>query len=224
MRASGESRILSSVSAPDLEPKAAHAPNVSPLHELWAYRNRGWAQAVVGVAIASFALLRARGASQSLVLDVALSAFGSAAFLAYVALRIWATLYVAGNKDSALQTQGPYSLCRNPLYLANLCLGIAVAGSIESLAFAAAVGVAAALYVPLVIRPEEALLEQRFGAAYRDYCESTPRLWPRLRGYRSASPVSVDMGRLGKETRRLGRAAAAILVLEALFRLVSRMR
>jgi hypothetical protein len=74
-----------------------------------------------------------------------------------------------------------------------------------------------------VIRPEEALLEQRFGAAYREYRASTPRLWPRLRGFRSAAVVSVDMARLGAETRRLARAAAAMLVLEALFRVVSRM-
>jgi protein-S-isoprenylcysteine O-methyltransferase Ste14 len=177
---------------------------------------------LVGLAVASFALLRARGASESPVLDIALSTFGSAAFLAYVALRIWATLYVAGNKDSTLQTAGPYSLCRNPLYLANLCLGVAIAGVLESVAFAAAVGVAAILYVPLVIQPEEDLLEQRFGSAYREYCQSTPRLWPRRSGFRSASVVSVDMARLGAETRRLARAAAAILVLEALFRVVSR--
>jgi protein-S-isoprenylcysteine O-methyltransferase Ste14 len=224
MRARAESRTVSRVSAPKPEPEAAHAPRVSPLHALRAYRNRGWVQVLVGLAIASFALLRARDASESPVLGIALSSFGSAAFLAYVALRIWATLYVAGNKDRALQTAGPYSLCRNPLYLANLCLGIAIAGALESLAFAAAVGVAAALYVPLVIRPEEALLEQRFGAAYREYCESTPRLWPRLSGFRSTAVVSVDMARLGNETRRLARAAAAILVLEALFRLVSHVR
>jgi protein-S-isoprenylcysteine O-methyltransferase Ste14 len=35
-----------------------------------------------------------------------------------------------------------------------------------------------AVYIPLL---EEPLLEQRFGADYREYCRNVPRLLPRLR-------------------------------------------
>jgi protein-S-isoprenylcysteine O-methyltransferase Ste14 len=177
------------------------------------------ALALGGAAIAVYALFDARTASVSPLLDIALSAAGLVAFLAYAALRVWATLYLGGNKDRELQTAGPYSLCRNPLYVASLCLGIALAGSVESLALLAAVFAAAVLYVPIVIVPEEKLLAERFGDVYRSYCERTPRLWPRLAGFHTASSVAVDMERLGKEARRVGRAAVAIILLEALYRL-----
>ena len=31
--------------------------------------------------------------------------------------RIWCNIYITGRKDKELCTDGPYSLCRNPLYL-----------------------------------------------------------------------------------------------------------
>jgi len=41
--------------------------------------------------------------------------------------RLWCALYIAGYKDGVLVTEGPYSLCRNPLYFCNL-LGAAGVG------------------------------------------------------------------------------------------------
>lgn len=37
-------------------------------------------------------------------------------FLAHGGVRLWEKLFTGGNKDRSLQMDGPYSLCRNPIY------------------------------------------------------------------------------------------------------------
>lgn len=70
---------------------------------------------------------------------------------------------------SALVTQGPFGFSRNPIYLGNtvLLVGLGLALGIAwfvPLAFAAAAGVA-----QMAIVREEAHLNARFGAAWREY-------------------------------------------------------
>ena len=38
--------------------------------------------------------------------------------------RIWCSLYISGFKNAKLVTEGPYSLCRNPLYLFSYLGGV----------------------------------------------------------------------------------------------------
>ena len=48
-------------------------------------------------------------------------------YLAGLGFRFWATLYVGGRKGSSVIAEGPYSVCRNPLYLGSFFLAIASA-------------------------------------------------------------------------------------------------
>lgn len=87
-----------------------------------------------------------------------------------------------------LNTEGPYALTRNPLYLGNLCivLGLGlVAHSWLLLAFCAALF---ALQYGLIIAAEEQFLRARFGAEFDAYCARVPRFWPRLRPPRPSLP------------------------------------
>lgn len=82
--------------------------------------------------------------------------------------------------EHALETRGLYGLMRHPGYA-----GAWLANLGAALAFGSALGLigVALMSVALVARarPEEAMLEAHFGAAYRAYCERTGRLIPRLR-------------------------------------------
>jgi protein-S-isoprenylcysteine O-methyltransferase Ste14 len=74
-----------------------------------------------------------------------------------------------------LVVTGPYRFSRNPMYLGLLlCLG-GWAVLLGSLSPPFVLIVFARLIVVLQIRPEEALLESRFGQSYRDYCSSVGR-------------------------------------------------
>src|SRR5882757_9829477 len=69
-------------------------------------------------------------------LALALDFLGWLFFLAYLTMRIWSTLYVGGVKDKVLQTTGPYSITRNPLYVGGLCYALSITFLLKSVSLA----------------------------------------------------------------------------------------
>jgi protein-S-isoprenylcysteine O-methyltransferase Ste14 len=80
------------------------------------------------------------------------------------------------NKGSEhLVTGGPFSFSRNPIYLANTLLTIAIGLMAGSLWFILLAVAAAFATQKLAIEREEKHLEARFGKKYRDYCKKVRR-------------------------------------------------
>ena len=93
--------------------------------------------------------------------------------------RCWCSLYIAGRKKTELVDLGPYSLCRNPLYLFNV-MGAAGLGFVTgSIAMALLFCGITFLVFDHVIRQEETYLGQAFGPAFQRYCDRTPRWLPK---------------------------------------------
>lgn len=134
-------------------------------------------------------------------------------FLFYATWRIWATLYIGGRKDKELQIEGPYSVCRNPLYCGSLCYALSVASFLKSGVFAATVVVAWVVYYHFVVRAEEHALGLRFGEDFNNYCQRTPRFLPRWSVFHTPPQVRVELKRLWQESIRLARAALLPLAL-----------
>ncbi|MFQ3599306.1 MAG: isoprenylcysteine carboxylmethyltransferase family protein [Chloroherpetonaceae bacterium] len=80
--------------------------------------------------------------------------------------------------DHQLITSGVYGAIRHPIYLAYLLLfsgfGVLMQSLYALILFAIAGGVVFGNH----IRVEEAMMEKRFGKAYRDYCARTKKLIP----------------------------------------------
>lgn len=106
--------------------------------------------------------------------------------------RLWCSLYISGHKNAELITTGPYSLSRNPLYFFSL-LGFAGIG-FASETFSLGIVLIAAMLIgyPAVIRQEEAVLRQRFGAAFEAYCTRVPRFLPKFSGYVEPDTYAVN--------------------------------
>ena len=80
------------------------------------------------------------------------------AFMVYLAglgFRFWATLYVGGRKGSSVIAEGPYSVCRNPLYLGSFLLAIASALFIQSWVFAVGIVALSLFYIIATVPREE---------------------------------------------------------------------
>jgi len=68
--------------------------------------------------------------------------------------RVWCLSYIAGHKTADLVTDGPYSLCRNPLYFFSLLGAVGVGLGSSTLTFPLLVMVGFAIYYPAVIKAE----------------------------------------------------------------------
>ena len=118
---------------------------------------------------------------------------GYAFLLAGVSVRIWSILYVGGRKSQELITDGPYSLCRHPLYVGSFLLTIGAGLCFENIPMLAA-GLLIVLPVHVIVaRMEERHLTEKFPQEYPPYAQQVPRFWPRLRNYRSRESIFVPI-------------------------------
>jgi protein-S-isoprenylcysteine O-methyltransferase Ste14 len=138
-------------------------------------------------------------------LDVGIDVLAWATFLAGAGLRFWATLYIGGRKNDMAVAEGPYSLCRHPLYLGSVLLVLSGALFLKSIVFAAALAVLAMAYFRFTVPAEEEYLQARLGEPYREYCRRVNRLWPSFKSYQSAPRITVDVHSLYLECARASR-------------------
>lgn len=197
---------------PALSPVSRHGnrPNTALAHTR-SFRNRGLIGALLllptGVAVLfSTPLIR-----HDSPLDHLTESLGFSFFLFYVFLRVWATMYVGGRKEKILVTEGPYSICRNPLYLGSLGCAFAIVLFFNSVTLLIVTAMVATVYFRAVIPSEEAVLRSRFGEAYERYAQQTPRLLPSLRCYQAPAIVEARLVGLRREIQRLTRASVLVV-------------
>ncbi|MCS6948610.1 MAG: hypothetical protein NZM12_13445 [Steroidobacteraceae bacterium] len=153
------------------------------------------------------------------------SLVGAAAVLSVAAAclgRIWCSAYIAGRKDAALVTIGPYARCRHPLYAWSLLAGLGLGLATRSLLLTAATLLLLAVLFVQAIRDEEARLRSQFGAAFDAYARSTPLLWPRRIGPSAGAAAAIVLEPV--LFRKAFLDAGAMLLLVILIETASRLR
>jgi len=98
--------------------------------------------------------------------------------------RLWALMYISGNKKRELVTEGPYSMVRHPLYFFSFIGSVGIGLASENLLVLTLVVVFYVFYYPFTILAEERKLTAKFGEAYVEYMKRTPRFLPRLSLYK----------------------------------------
>jgi protein-S-isoprenylcysteine O-methyltransferase Ste14 len=99
----------------------------------------------------------------------------------------------------SLNTDGMYSLVRNPLYLGNCLSWLGLAAVPLSPWLWVSVALVFCIYHERVILAEEAFLEGKFGDTFRNWAAKTPAFLPNLRGWkRPELPFSFRLA-LGRE-------------------------
>jgi protein-S-isoprenylcysteine O-methyltransferase Ste14 len=108
--------------------------------------------------------------------------FASGAFLVGLASmgRLWCSIYIAGYKKNHLVKQGPYSMCRNPLYFFSFLGALGVGLASETLIIPLAILIGFVVYYPLVIKAEEAELVRLHKSEFEIYMKEVPRFFPKI--------------------------------------------
>ena len=94
--------------------------------------------------------------------------------------RLWCSVYIAGYKTGHLVTQGPYSMCRNPLYFFSLLGALGVGLTSETLLIPFVILIAFIGYYPLVIKNEEAELLKLHNSEFEIYLKEVPTFFPKI--------------------------------------------
>jgi hypothetical protein len=106
--------------------------------------------------------------------------------------RLWCSLYIAGYKNNTLISEGPYSLCRNPLYFFSFIGAIGVGLSMGNLTVPVMIVAGFAIYYPLVVSGEEARLTEIHGERFQNYRNNTPAFFPRFSAFREPGEYTVQ--------------------------------
>ena len=132
-----------------------------------------------------------------------LNALGWTFFTAGLAIRLWATLYIGGRKAKGVVEQGPYSVCRNPLYWGTLFVVVSQILLLKSGIVAAGLVIPVLIYMCGVVPAEEAYLAEKLGDKYLGYCSRVPRWWPRFSQYKSPETIHLNVRGLRAECVRI---------------------
>jgi protein-S-isoprenylcysteine O-methyltransferase Ste14 len=164
-----------------------------PLAERWRTRRRSpyrvlvplWLMGILAVLAATWRWREAvfYQTPWTLIPSAALILFGlflyRAAFKGFTSQQLFGRSELERGHEQRLATSGIRNRIRHPVYLAHLCelLGWTIASGLVVLYIAMVYAVVADA---LMIRLEDAELERRFGAEYRDYRRRVPAIFPRL--------------------------------------------
>ncbi len=107
--------------------------------------------------------------------------------------RLWTTLFIAGRKDEELVRDGPFALCRHPLYLGSIVGSAGIGLTTLSLTLTIVLPLVVGVIVLLAARREDALLLAAHGNAWREYAESVPAFRPGGQARRTPETVTVPV-------------------------------
>jgi protein-S-isoprenylcysteine O-methyltransferase Ste14 len=106
--------------------------------------------------------------------------------------RAWATAFISGHKSERMITTGPYSMCRNPLYLFSWMIGVGIGFCTETFTAPLILGSGLLVLNYFQIKAEEKHLSNTFGDEYQAYLMNAPRFFPSFRNYSEPEEIRVS--------------------------------
>lgn len=105
--------------------------------------------------------------------------------------RLWTTLFIAGRKDQELVREGPYSICRHPLYLLSVIAALGIGLTTRSVALIATLPVLVGAIAWSTARREERVLRRAHRGDWPAYRDAVPAFLPAWSKHRMPDRVSV---------------------------------
>lgn len=115
--------------------------------------------------------------------DIAVDVLGLAIVLAGLAVRVVSRDWKVAHSNGQLVTDGPYGICRNPMYLGSLLTGFGLCIIFGSLPFLLLYLAGFLIAHQVIIRREQKYLGAQFGEQYALYLKATPTWFPAVTGF-----------------------------------------
>jgi protein-S-isoprenylcysteine O-methyltransferase Ste14 len=110
--------------------------------------------------------------------------------------RAWSILYIGGHKNRKVITDGPYSLCRHPLYLFSTIAVLGFGMMLQSVLLVVVLtGVFGGALYYNALREEERL-RRMFGPDYDRYARTTPAIIPAIGNFHTKEEVTFSVSQL----------------------------
>jgi protein-S-isoprenylcysteine O-methyltransferase Ste14 len=117
-------------------------------------------------------------------------------------------------KATALNTTGPYSIVRHPLYLANFLVALGLSLFPRTWFLPIIVSLATLLYYERIAAREEEFLDASFGAAFRRWAETVPATIPSFKAWTPPAQPFDWRRALDREFYVISEVAVAFLFLD----------
>lgn len=169
----------------------------------WGFRYRGLIGGLILAPAGVLAVFSPPLLEQSSYLNLLFDLFAWTTFCVGATLRIWSTLYIGCRKGCSLVTEGPYSMCRNPLYFGSLLVAISAGFFLQSVVLTAGVLAVCLWYLFATVPSEERVLRSAYDLKYEEYCRRTPRFCPNISLFETPECVEVKVHGLRIEAKRL---------------------
>jgi protein-S-isoprenylcysteine O-methyltransferase Ste14 len=157
-----------------------------------ASKSRVYVSRLFAAVILLLAIFTGHSFSQQSLLDITFEMTGLFLLTICSMGRLWALMYISGNKSHEIITDGPYSMVRHPLYFFSLLGAVGIGLVSENLLILALIIIFYVVYYPFTIFAEEKKLENKFGEAYLEYKRRTPRFLPMPSLYRGPHFYTVN--------------------------------
>jgi protein-S-isoprenylcysteine O-methyltransferase Ste14 len=173
-----------------------------PLERPWLWRSRAWISLLLlGPAFILVAFSRLPWELNSWA-EYGMTTFGWVLFLTGGVFRFWASLYIGSRKASAVIQEGPYSICRHPLYFGSFLLALSAGFIMQSVVLIGAILLVSLVYFGITLPREEAALIGVFGQGYRDYQSKVAQLIPNPSTFRTSDVIEVHLAGMQAEVKR----------------------
>jgi protein-S-isoprenylcysteine O-methyltransferase Ste14 len=130
-------------------------------------------------------------------------------------LQLWC--FACLRKDRVLSTNGPYALCRNPMYIGRFFMILGAIMLLGNAWFVATYVVAYWFYVVNRVEREERKLTELLGEPYDEYCRQVRRFLPQLRVFPGSTLLFFDRERFKKNNALINGLAPAAFYVAAWF-------
>lgn len=141
-------------------------------------RYRKWTLRLGAVMLLALVCFARAGFDRESAWHYGIEVVGIMAIMVCIVGRGWCALFIGGRKKTELVTTGPYSICRNPLYVFSFIGAFGAGAQTGSITIGLLSAVLCwGVFRPVVLR-EEAMLAERFGRAFKRYVNTVPRFRP----------------------------------------------